>query len=217
MKKRRKMIGYVAAGIVGCIAILVFVCNQIICNAAEGKLYSDVNDVPQSTEVGLLLGSPPQTRIGRMRNFFFKYRIDAAAELYKAGKVHTILISGDEHSLDGVNEVVAMRDSLMAKGVPQCAMVLDGKGFRTLDSVVRATKVYGVKRYIVISQKFHNERAIYLAKHLGLDVDADELIGYNAKDSHTNLAITTYIREYFARVKVFLDLITGKQPRTLEK
>ena len=107
-----------------------------------------------------------------------------------------------------------MRDSLVARGVPGSAIVLDGKGFRTLDAVVRATNVYDQHSFIVISQKFHNERAIYLAEHLGLDVE--KLYGFNAADATSNMAIMTYIREYFARVKVFVDIITGKEPRSLE-
>lgn len=125
--------------------------------------------------------------------------MDAAAALYKAGKIKSILISGDESSLDGANEVEVMRDSLMARGIPKEAFLLDGKGCRTLDSVVRATKVYHLSSYIVISQRFHNERAIYLAEHLDLNVH--DLIGFYARDVHSHLALLTYLREYFARVK----------------
>lgn len=91
-----------------------------------------------------------------------------AIYLYKAGKIKSILISGDENSLDGINEVECMKDSLVARGIPKNAFILDGKGFRTLDAVVRATNVYDAHSYVVISQKFHCERAIYLAEHLGL-------------------------------------------------
>lgn len=68
--------------------------------------------------------------------------------------------------------------------------------------------------YVVISQKFHCERAIYLAEHCGLDVH--NLVGFNAADATSNMAIITYIREYFARVKVFVDIFTGKEPRSME-
>lgn len=195
------------------ILLIIYGCNYFVCSNSEGRLYSVIDSVPQY-EVGLLLGTTPQTRIGRRNNQFFKYRIDATESLYKAGKIKTILISGDENSLDGVNEVVCMRDSLVARGIPKDAFILDGKGFRTLDAVVRATKVYGINSYIVISQKFHNERAIYLAEHLGLDVE--DLSGFNAADATSNMAMMTYIREYFARVKVFVDIFTGKKPRSMD-
>jgi len=91
---------------IGIIAIfsLLFTCNYIVCHNSEGRLYTEIDSVSQS-EVGLLLGTTPQTRIGRRPNQFFRYRIDAAEALYKAGKIKNILISGDENSLDGINEV----------------------------------------------------------------------------------------------------------------
>lgn len=201
---------------IGIIAIfsLLFTCNYIVCHNSEGRLYTEIDSVSQS-EVGLLLGTTPQTRIGRRPNQFFRYRIDAAEALYKAGKIKNILISGDENSLDGINEVESMRDSLVVRGVPVNAIILDGKGFRTLDAVVRATNVYDLHSYIVISQKFHNERALYLAEHLGLDVE--NLSGFNAADATSDMAIMTYIREYFARVKVFVDIFTGKKPMSMER
>lgn len=212
MKKIKTCLNIFIGGVLA-ILLLLFFCNYLVYSNAEGRLYTEVDSVPQS-EIGLLLGTTPQTRIGRRPNQFFKYRIDAAEALYRAGKIKSILISGDENSLDGINEVECMRDSLVARGVPASSIILDGKGFRTLDAVVRATDVYDKHNYIVISQKFHNERALYLAEHLGLDVE--NLSGFNAADATSNMAIMTYIREYFARVKVFVDIITGKEPKSME-
>ena len=148
----------------------------------------------------------PQARFDRITNYFFIYRIDAAEELYKAGKIEQILISGDENSLDGINEPECMRDSLVARGIPSSAIFLDGKGYRTINSVINANKVYGLKSFTIISQEFHNERAIYQAEHLGLNVE--NLQAYNAKMPKSRRAFLTTIREYFARVKMFIDLIT---------
>jgi SanA protein len=186
-----------------CLA-LILICNQIVVSNAKGKVFSDVDSI-QYNKVGLLLGTTPQARIGRITNYFFIYRIDAAELLYKAGKIEKILISGDEHSLDGVNEPECMRDSLVARGVPASAIILDGKGYRTICSVINANRVYGLKSFTIISQKFHNERAIYQAEHLGLDVE--NIQAYNAKDPKSRRAYLTTIREYFARVKMFLDLM----------
>ena len=187
-----------------CIALML-ICNQIVVNNAEGKAFSDIDSIKYN-KLGLLLGTTPQARFDRITNNFFIYRIDAAEQLYKAGKIEKILISGDEHSLDGVNEPECMRDSLVARGVPANAIILDGKGYRTICSVINANKVYGLKSFTVISQKFHNERAIYQAEHLGLDVE--NIQAYNAKDPKSRRAYLTTIREYFARVKMFMDLIT---------
>ena len=204
MKKATKIFLY-AIGIILLMCIVVMmVCNQIVVNNAEGKVFSDIDSIKYN-KVGLLLGTTPQARIGRITNAFFTYRIDAAEELYKAGKIEKILISGDENSLDGINEPECMRDSLVARGVPERAIILDGKGYRTINSVINANKLYGLKSFTIISQEFHNERAIYQAEHLGLDVE--NIQAYNAKDPKARRAYLTTIREYFARVKMFMDLI----------
>ena len=182
---------------------LLLICNQIVVNNAKGKVFSDIDSI-RYNKVGLLLGTTPQARLTRITNYFFIYRIDATERLYKAGKIEKILISGDENSLDGINEPECMRDSLVARGVPDSVIVLDGKGYRTINSVINANKVYGLKSFTIISQEFHNERAMYQAEHLGLDVE--NIQAYNAEMPKARRAFITSIREYFARVKMFLDL-----------
>ena len=182
---------------------LLLICNQIVVNNAKGKVFSDIDSI-RYNKVGLLLGTTPQARLTRITNYFFIYRIDATERLYKAGKIEKILISGDENSLDGINEPECMRDSLVARGVPDSVIVLDGKGYRTINSLINANKVYGLKSFTIISQEFHNERAIYQAEHLGLDVE--NIQAYNAEMPKARRAFITSIREYFARVKMFLDL-----------
>ena len=205
MKKATKIFLWSTCIILFVCIFVMLICNQIVVNNAEGKVFSDIDSIKYN-KVGLLLGTTPQARIGRITNAFFTYRIDAAEQLYKARKIEKILVSGDENSLDGVNETKCMRDSLMARGVPANAIILDGKGYRTIYSVININKVYGLKSFTIISQKFHNERAIYQAEHLGLDVE--NIQAYNAKDPKSRRAYLTTIREYFARVKMFMDLIT---------
>ena len=209
MKKTIKIIAWVA-GIMAVICIaIIFICNQIVVNNAKGKVFSNIDSIKYN-KVGLLLGTTPQARIGRITNYFFIYRIDAAEQLYKAGKIKYILISGDENSLDGINEPECMRDSLVARGVPKRAIILDGKGYRTINSVINANKEYGLKNFTIISQEFHNERALYQAEHLGLDVE--NIQGFNAKMPKSRRAYLTSIREYFARIKLFLDLLSKEYP-----
>lgn len=188
------------------IAILLFVvllCNHLIQSNAEGKLYDDVAQIPHHN-VGVLLGTTPQSRYGHTENQFFRNRINAATALYKAGKIDALIISGSSHSLDGVDETTAMRDTLVKCGFPAERILLDGKGYRTINSMKNVIKVFGKRQFTVISQPFHNERAIYQAEHLNMgNVD---VIGFNAADVHDNAAFVTYIREYLARVKVFIDL-----------
>ena len=209
----RKIVLGLIISIIG-VFFIILTCHFSVVWNAKGKTFYDIDCIAPS-DYGLLLGATPQTRIGRRTNYFFKYRIDATEQLYKAGKIKRILISGDENSLDGVNEVECMKDSLIAHGVDVNDIILDGKGFRTLDAVVRAVKVYNIHSFVVISQRFHNERAIYLAEHLGHEVH--DIQGYNAADPTSKTALITYVREYFARVKVFVDIFTGKEPATYEK
>ena len=207
MKKTIKIVQWgVTVFVILCI-ILMLICNQIVVNNAKGKVFSEIDSIKYN-KVGLLLGTTPQARIGRITNYFFVYRIDATERLYKARKIEKILISGDEHSLDGVNEPECMRDSLVARGVPASAIILDGKGYRTICSVINANKVFGLNSFTVISQKFHNERAIYQAEHLGLDVE--NIQAYNAEDPKSRRAYLTTIREYFARVKMSWDILINK-------
>lgn len=205
MKKRGKIcICLLAIFVIVCLALML-ICNQIVVNNAKSKVFSNIDSIKYN-KVGLLLGTTPQARLTKVTNYFFIYRIDAAEQLYKAGKIEKILISGDENSLDGINEPECMRDSLVERGVPTSAIILDGKGFRTICSVVNANKVYGLKSFTIISQQFHNERALYQAEHLGLDLE--NLQAYNAEMPKSRRAYLTTIREYFARVKLFWDVLT---------
>jgi SanA protein len=176
----------------------------LVINNADGRLFDEIETVPEGYSFGLLLGTTPQTRIGHRRNMFFESRIHATASLYHAGKIQKVLISGDDNSLDGVNEVKCMRDSLLERGIPTKDIILDGKGYRTILSVHNAYYNFGCRKLIVISQKFHNERALYLADNLGLGFD--QVIGFNAKSPHSLMSQKTYVREWFARVKMFIDL-----------
>lgn len=203
----KKKIIKICARTIGVFAIvclvLMLICNQIVVNFAKGKVFYDIDSIKYK-KVGLLLGTTPQARITKIKNYFFIYRIDAAEQLYKARKIDQILISGDEDSLDGINEPECMRDSLVARGVPAGVIILDGKGYRTINSIINANKVFGLKSFTIISQEFHNERAIYQAEHLGLDVE--DIQAFNAEMPKARRAFLTTIREYFARVKLFMDL-----------
>ena len=203
--RRRLRIGFCwfLVPIITCAALLL-ICNQLIVSNADGRLFDEVETVPEGYSVGLLLGTTPQTRIGHRRNMFFESRIHATASLYHAGKIQKVLISGDDNSLDGINEVECMRDSLLERGISPRDIILDVKGYRTILSVRNAYHDYGCRKLIVISQKFHNERALYLADNLGLGFE--QVIGFNAKSPHSLMSQKTYVREWFARVKMFIDL-----------
>ena len=199
----KRAILYILLALIILTAMLLFICNAVVIHATKEKVFDRIEKMAP-TEYGLLLGTTPQARIGG-NNYFFTYRIDAAEALYKAGKITKILISGDENSLGGVDETQCMKDTLVARGVPADAIVLDGKGFSTIESVVRARQVYGCDAVTIISQQFHNERAIYLAEQLRLDYST--LQAYNAQSPRSKWAQITYCREYLARVKMFIDIL----------
>jgi len=182
---------------VTCLTIFTFYCNQIIDKNGVKSCYSNFSEIP-SNKVALLLGA--NKTIQGYPNLYFTYRIQAALQLYQAGKVQYIIVSGDNHTHE-YNEPEDMKQALLAGGIPESAIVMDFAGFRTLDSVVRCKEIFGQDKITIISQPFHNYRAIYIAQHFGI-----EAIGFNAQDVPQQMGIRTNFREVFARAKVFLDL-----------
>ena len=196
------------AGILGLlsIAFVVYV-NLAAKRAGDGRLFDDVNEVP-AQPVGLLFGTTD--KIGNRDNLYFNYRIDAAVALWEAGKVECLLVSGDNREKH-YNEPDKMRTALIERGVPKEVIVRDFAGLRTLDSVVRAKEVFQAPAVILISQKFHNQRASYIAQNNGL-----EYVGFNAQDVAASGGTKTKVREVAARVKMWLDIrILKTRPRHL--
>ena len=185
----------------------IWYANYAATSAGKGILFDDVNDVPVQ-RAGLVFGC--SHKLGKRDNLYFKYRIQAAAELWHAGKVDFLIVSGDNRE-KYYNEPVTMRKALVKAGVPYDKIVCDYAGLRTLDSVVRANKIFGLSELTLVSQKFQNERAAYIAKANGITV-----YGYNARDVEGYAARKTEDREVLARVKMWLDVnITNQQPKHL--
>jgi SanA protein len=185
--------------------LLILIANQLIRVSSEEYLYDTIEFIPHN-KVGLVLGTSHRMRDGGPNPYFFN-RMEAAAELYHHGKVNYIIASGDNRTR-WYNEPEQMRKELTRLGVPDSVIYLDYAGLRTLDSVIRCKKVFGQNSFTIISQKFHNERAVYIAKHHDLDV-----VAFNASDIENNQHSSIMIREWFAKVNVFMDQITKKQPR----
>ncbi len=195
------------------ILVLIFIlfCNHQVEKNAIGKTYNDLNEIPFN-KVGLLLGTCKTMKDHTTINPFWKFRLQAAFELWKAGKINRILISGD-NGWYGYNEPQDFQDAFIALGVPDSVLVFDFAGFRTHDSVIRCKKVFGQNSVTVISQKFHNERALFIAQKYGL-----KAVGYNAKDVGFRDNFYTSVREKLARVKLFLDVyLFNTQPHFLGK
>ena len=187
------------------LAALVAVNLHILAKSRQ-RVFSELDRLPEN-KVGLVLGTSKWVRSGGT-NPFFRYRMEAAARLYHAKKVHHLLVSGDNRERR-YNEPLEMRKSLLALGVPEHAITLDYAGLRTLDSVVRAKKVFGQDSLTIISQENHNYRAVYIADFYGVNA-----VAYSANAPQYRQKVL--IREYLARVKAFLDLyILRTEPRYL--
>ena len=196
MKTLKRALWGIIAIIVAGLAVVAG-CELAVFSASKGRVYSDVEAIPHR-EVGLLLGTNPKGRRGGA-NMFYNHRIDAAVALYEAGKVDRFLISGAKTGPD-YDEPQAMREALTVRGVPDSILVLDGQGFHTIESIVRAKEVYEVDSVTIISQEFHNRRSLYLAKHNGLDA-----IAYNAATTTIlRWRIIMFLRERASRVKAVL-------------
>jgi SanA protein len=188
------------------IAVVIYA-NATAIWASRGRLFSDISQIPV-TKVGLVFGTTD--RVAGRENPYFRYRMDAAMSVWKSGKIETLIVSGDNRN-QFYNEPEKMRQALIERGVPSNRIVCDFAGLRTLDSVVRAKEVFGTSSVLFISQRFQNERAIYLAKANGIDA-----YGFNAQDVDAQTGVKTKIREVGARVKMWLDVnFLNTRPRHL--
>ena len=186
---------------------LLFIADQIV-GSSQQYTYQNVEQIPYN-KVAVILGTSKYLLDGR-RNEYFANRITAAAELYRSGKASYFLVSGD-NATRSYNEPREMRRELLKAGIPAERIYSDYAGFRTLDSIVRANAVFGQRSFTIVSQGFHNERAIFVARHFGINA-----IGFNAKDVDAYSGLKTRTRELMARVLCLVDLyLLDKQPKFL--
>ena len=181
--------------------------HERISQNSKPFIYANVHEIPVK-KAALLLGCSKYLGSGRV-NYFYKYRIEAAVKLFKAGKVKAIVVSGDNGNKN-YDEPTQMHDDLVKAGIPSKYIQLDYAGFRTLDSIVRANAIFDLEDYIIVSQRFHLERAIYIAQE-----KEQKVLGFVAKDfKNTVWAKRMGHRELLARVKAFLDLhVFGVEPK----
>lgn len=179
-----------------CVLIGVLLANFWIVLSTEKRNYYFVNEMP-TNDVGLVLGTTKSIHGGK-ENMFFRYRMEAAARLYREGKIKFLILSGNHDSVF-YNEPNDMKQSLMSLGVPENIMTLDFAGFRTYDSIIRCKEVFNQSKFTIISQPTHNARALFLAQQVGIDA-----VAFAAQDVPTGYK--TYIREYFARPKAIIDV-----------
>ncbi|MEN9362266.1 MAG: hypothetical protein RL095_3801 [Verrucomicrobiota bacterium] len=194
----------IAAGISACLIVLL---SLLIGPASRRWCASQPYALPEA-EAGVVLGTGRISAHGGI-NPYYSARIDAAVELWRSGRVHWLLISGD-NSRQTYDEPSEIKADLVKRGVPAARIYRDYAGFRTLDSMRRAQLVFGLKKVIVVSQGFHNERAIWLARRHGL-----EAWGLDAQDPFEQVTTVTAVREKLARIGAVLDWIIGREPHFL--
>ncbi|MCS7081223.1 MAG: YdcF family protein [Chloracidobacterium sp.] len=186
--------------------LLVALTNVWVVASTWGRVFKRPDHIP-ANNVGLVLGTAKYLATGGI-NPHFQNRIRAAADLYHAGKIKHLILSGSNQTL-AYDEPTEMRKSLRHLGVPDGAMTADYAGRRTLDSVVRARDIFGQTRFTVISDEFHVYRALFLCDRFGVTA-----VAYGAPDPPWSVSARTRLREYAARCKAVLDVyILGTQPR----
>lgn len=204
---KRKILKRALLGIVIASVSITYLCNRAIIRSSQGHLYTDTKAIPYN-RVGLLLGTAKTGQNG-YNNPYYDNRIQAALKLIQDHKIKYLIISGDNSRKD-YNEPEMMKADLVKAGIDSSIIYLDYAGFRTFDSVKRLKEIFGQDAVTIISQQFHNERAIYIASREGISA-----IGFNAADVSIKQGLKTQIREKLARVKVFVDYLFGIKPKFL--
>lgn len=201
---RKRIISFMLRAVLA-LLVLIFATDFWVSHSVRKQLYDSVQEI-EHKKVGLLLGTSKYVSRGHV-NLYYKYRIEAAIKLFRAGKIDYILVSGDNSTMQ-YDEPNTMKRDLIDAGIPADRIFLDYAGFRTLDSILRCYKVFGQDDFIVISQPFHNERALYIANRK--DINA---IAFNAERVPGSYSIRVRVREKLARVKMMFDLLVNKQPK----
>lgn len=203
-RKVIKIFMFIAVGVL----VIITLSNAWIIESTKSKIYHNIDTIPNK-KVGLVLGTSDKLLNGE-DNPFFHTRIDMAADLYLSGKVKHLIVSGDNRS-KFYNEPQKMKNALTKRGVPENVITLDYAGLRTLDSIVRCKEIFGQDDIIVITQKFHCHRALFLSNYY--DIDA---LGMATAPVLRSLAFKTIVREIFARTMAMWDtFILNKSPKHL--
>ena len=206
MKRNKRLIKIVSIVLFTFVLIVLFVNYKVVKNT-ENQVFTDAHAIPFN-KCGLLLGTSKLLKSGKPNAYFFN-RIHATVLLFREKKIQHVVISGDNSS-EAYNEPQDMKEELMKRGIPEDKITLDYAGFRTFDSVFRMKEIFGQTQFTIISQEFHNQRAIYIANKLEL-----KAIGYNAKDVNAYYGFKTKVREKLARLKMMIDLLIDRKPKFL--
>lgn len=179
--------------------VTIYSMHFTVTSEAKGHIYTKISEIPQR-KVAVLLGTKKYFH-GKLNKYYFP-RLKATVRLYNAKKVSFVVVSRNKN-----NVVKLIKKDLIKLGIPEKKIYLDFKGITSYDAMYRIHKVYGQKKFIVISQNYQLERAIYLAKHYGL-----QAVAYAAKCERDNNGIKINFIEKYERVKMFYYIFTKKKP-----
>lgn len=186
-------------------AVIVFLLatNLLVVLSTDDQVYDEIRSV-KNQDVALVLGTSKRFADGKP-NTYFENRMNAAAALYKQGKVKHLILSGDNRT-KYYNEPLDMQKALIKRGVPQEVTTLDYAGLRTLDSVVRSKEIFGQKKVVIITQRFHAYRALYIARYYNM-----QAIAFAAEELPFKNSVNLQMREILARTMALLDLYVFKR------
>lgn len=202
-----KRLSLIAVSLIMLAILSILAIDLWITASAKPRIYYQLADVP-AKKIGLVLGTSKY--IGRTLNPYYRYRIEAAKALYDNHKIQILLLSGD-NAHRSYNEPWTMKRDMLKAGVPEARIFLDYAGFRTLDSVVRAKEVFDANEFILVTQAFHCERALFIADHTDIDASC-----FAVPSPKGTAGMKIRLREVFARVKAFLDIyILNERPKFL--
>lgn len=197
---------------IGLLVLVLILLSESTINSYKDSTYTpqQIDEIPHF-HTALLLGTSKYVRQGG-ENLYYRYRLEAAHELWKQGIVEEILISGDNR-VDNYNEPKTFKEDLMKMGVPDSIIFMDPLGLRTYDSVIRSLEVYGCDSVLIVSQPFQNLRALFIADKKGIFAKA-----YNASDGAGKEGFNIQFRERLARVKALLDVyVLNTKPQNMDK
>lgn len=210
MRRIREFLGrrWVKIGLGAALALVLLVVGGSylwIRLATTGRIYAEADAPP--APVALVLGAG--LTVDGAPKPYLRNRLDDTVRLYQDGKIRAVLVSGDHGQVD-YDEVAAMTAWLVARGIPADKVVSDHAGFDTFDSCVRAYKIFGVRRALVVTQEFHAPRAVFLCREAGIDATG---VASPAPDNDFRYQV----RELPAAIKATFDVVTDADPKYLGK
>lgn len=213
MKKKKAVKAIII--VILCLAVIgaasLFIINGYVKSAVKDRLLT-AEEAVKTGDVDCIIVLGCQVKSDGSLSHMLRDRLVTALELYNAGAAPKLLMSGD-HGQTEYNEVGAMKKYATENGVPPADVFMDHAGFSTYETMYRARDVFCVTDCCIVTQKFHISRAVYIARKLGLDA-----VGYISPEITTfrkKTILSWNVREYFARIKAFFDVLFHVKPTYL--